>query len=51
MEYLIFFESTEKLTNSTLFADENLEHASYTKETWDPHQEKCIDLNHPNKRV
>jgi len=26
-----------KLTNSTIFADENLKHASYTKETWDPH--------------
>ena len=26
-----------KLTNSTIFAGENLKHASYTKEPWDPH--------------
>ena len=26
-----------KMTNSTICADKNLKHASYTKETWDPH--------------
>jgi len=30
--YILTVKAPVKLTNSTIFADENLEHASYTKE-------------------
>jgi len=35
--YYILSGAPVKLTNSTIFADENLKHDSYTKEPWDLH--------------
>jgi len=35
--YYILVKAPVMLTNSTMFADENLQNASYTKEPWDPY--------------
>ena len=35
--YILTGESTSKADKFTIFADENLKHASCTKEPWDPH--------------